>query len=69
MKDNKFDIPFWEKACMTVEEASAYSSIGIVKIRELTKDPRCSFVLHIGHGKRVIKKKEFLEFLSNNIEV
>ena len=39
------NIPIWEKAAMTVEEASEYSNIGIV-------------------NKKLVKKKEFLEFLS-----
>ncbi len=58
------EVPIWEKAALTIEEASAYSNIGIVKLRELTKDPRCPFVLHVGQGKRIIKRKEFIDFIS-----
>lgn len=57
------NIPIWEKAAMTVEEASEYSNIGIVKIRELLSNHNCTFVLHVGN-KKLVKKKEFLEFLS-----
>ena len=57
------NIPIWEKAAMTVEEASEYSNIGIVKIRELLSNPNCTFVLHVGN-KKLVKKKEHLEFLS-----
>ena len=57
------NIPIWEKAAMTVEEASEYSNIGIVKIRELLSSPNCTFVLHVGN-KKLVKKKEFFEFLS-----
>ncbi len=57
------NIPIWEKAAMTVEEASEYSNIGIVKIRKLLSSPNCTFVLHVGN-KKLVKKKEFLEFLS-----
>ena len=34
--------------CMTIEEAASYSSIGISKIEELSKRPKCNFVLYIG---------------------
>ncbi|MEE3467205.1 MAG: excisionase [Eubacterium sp.] len=64
----ELEIPIWEKAAMSIEEASAFSSIGIVKLRELTSDPRCPFVLHIGN-KRIIKKKEFIEFISKEVEI
>lgn len=32
----KQDVPIWEKANLTLEEAAAYSGIGINRIRELT---------------------------------
>ena len=66
---SKIEVPVWEKACMTVEETAAYSSIGIVKIRELTSDPRCPFVLHVGRGKRLVKRKEFVEYISKHSEL
>ena len=44
----KQNIPVWEKITMTIEEAAEYSSIGINKIRELSSDPRCNFVIYIG---------------------
>lgn len=62
------DVPIWEKVCLTVDEAAAYSNIGINKIIELSKDPRCRFVLHVGR-KKLIKKKEFEKFISENIEI
>lgn len=62
-------VPVWEKACLTIEEAAAYSSIGIGKLREMTKEPRCPFVLHVGPGKRLIKRKEFLNYISKKIEI
>lgn len=64
----KQNIPVWEKIAMTVEEAAEYSSIGINKIRELSSDPRCNFVIYIGK-KRLIKRKEFEKFISENVEL
>lgn len=64
----KQNIPVWEKITMTVEEAAEYSSIGINKIRELSGDPRCNFVIYIGK-KRLIKRKEFEKFIAENVEL
>lgn len=55
-------IPIWEKSNLTLEEAAAYSGIGINKIRKLTNDERCEFVLWIG-SKRLIKRKKFDEYI------
>ena len=38
-------IPIWEKANLTLEEAAAYSGIGIHKIRMLSEKAECDFVL------------------------
>lgn len=64
----KQNIPVWEKVTMTIEEAAEYSSIGINKIRELSSDPRCNFVIYIGK-KRLIKRKEFEKFIAENVEL
>lgn len=64
----KQNIPVWEKITMTIEEAAEYSSIGINKIRELSSDPRCNFVIYIGK-KRLIKRKEFEKFIADNVEL
>lgn len=52
------EVPIWEKANLTVEECAAYSGIGIKKIRELTENENCKFVLWVGN-KRLIKRKLF----------
>lgn len=64
----KKDIPFWEKACMTLEEASAYSNIGVNKLRELTNDERCGFVMYVGN-KRLVKRKLFENFVENTYSI
>lgn len=56
------EIPIWQKSCLTLEEAAAYSGVGINRIRKLTNDDRCDFVLWVG-GKRLIKRKKFDEYL------
>ena len=42
------EIPIWEKANLTLEEAAAYSRIGTGKLREITNDEDCNFVLWVG---------------------
>lgn len=65
MKDK---VPIWEKLNLTIEEAAAYSNIGINKIREICNNPKCPFVLYVGR-KKLIKRKEFEKYLSTMIEV
>ena len=62
MGKGKIDVPVWEKMNLTVEEAAAYSNIGINKIDEMAKSPNCSFVLYIGR-KKLIKRKEFEQYV------
>ena len=56
------EIPIWEKANLTLEEAAAYSGIGIGKLREITNDKNCNFVLWVGN-KRLIKKRLFDKYI------
>lgn len=56
------EIPLWEKSNLTLEEASAYSGIGINKLRELSNEKNCSFVLWVG-SKRLIKRKLFDSYI------
>ena len=64
----KKDIPIWEKVALTVEEASAYSNIGINRIRELCDDPGCPFVLFVGR-KKLIKSKQFEDYIGRRCEI
>ena len=58
------EIPVWEKANLTLEEAAAYSNIGINRLRELSDGDQCPFVLFVGN-KRLIKRKSFERFLDS----
>ena len=55
------EVPTWEKTNLTLEEAAAYSGIGINKLREITNNDRCDFVLWVG-TKRRIKRKQLVKF-------
>ena len=56
------DVPIWEKSNLTLEEAAAYSGIGTGKLRELTNEKGCNFVLWVGN-KRLIKKRLFDSYI------
>lgn len=60
---NKKQIPIWEKSNLTIEEAAVYSNIGINKLREITDQKDCEFVLWVG-SKRLIKRKKLDEYLA-----
>lgn len=62
------EVPIWEKAALTLEEAAAYSNIGINRLRMMTNNPRCPYVLWVGN-KRLIKRKQFDEYIAKNIEI
>lgn len=56
-------VPIWEKANLTLPEAAELYNIGINRLREISDDDRCPFVLFVGN-KRLIKRKQFDEYLA-----
>ena len=58
-----------DKLNLTIEEAAIYSNIGICKLREMTKEPSCPFVLLVGKGKQLIKRKEFEKYLEKQSHI
>lgn len=64
----KKEVPIWFKSNLTLEEAAAYSGIGINKLRQLTDDKECSFVLWNG-SKRLIKRNKLDEYLSKKYSI
>ena len=68
MTEIRYEIPIWQKVMLTKEDAAAYSHIGINKLEELLKIPNCPFVLYVGK-KKLIKRREFEAFLTENVEI
>lgn len=62
MKNDFQKIPLCQKEMLTLSEAAALFGIGINRIRDMTNDEHCSYVLFVG-GKRLIKRRLFLEYL------
>lgn len=56
------EIPIWEKSYLTLEEAAAYSGIGINRLRKLSDSEDCPFVLWVG-SKRMLKRRKLDEYL------
>jgi len=62
LKMIKKEVPVWEKSNLTLEEAAAYSGIGIHKLRELSDKEDCEFVLWVG-TKRLLKRRKLDEYI------
>jgi len=56
-------IPIWEKATLTLEEAASYTGIGVNKLREISNDESCDFVLWNG-SKRLLKRERLESYLN-----
>ena len=52
-----------EKYLLTVEEAALYTGIGINKLREMSNNENCDFVVWNG-SRRMLKRKKLEEFLN-----
>lgn len=55
-------IPLWEKRLLTLEEASVLFGIGINRLRLLSDDNNCTFVLW-NQSKRLIKREQLERYL------
>lgn len=64
----KKEVPIWEKSNLTLDEAAAYYGIGINKLRQLTENKDCRFVLWCG-SKRLIKRKALDEYLEKTYSI
>lgn len=64
MHNDEAKVPIDRKIALTKFEAAEYSNIGINKIETMLREPNCPFVLHVGSNKKLVKRKEFEEFIS-----
>ena len=58
----KYYVPIWHKTNLTIDETSEYSGIGSSRLRKLTLQDDCPYVLHIGN-RRLIKRRIFDEYI------
>lgn len=62
------EVPVWEKTTLTLEEAAAYTGIGVHKLREITDDESNQLVLWAGR-KRLIKRKPLEKYIDQTYSV
>lgn len=58
----KAEVKISEKVLLTLEEAAAYTGIGINKLRRLSESETCPYVLWNG-SKRLLKREKLRDFL------
>ena len=68
MRELNEKVPIHQKIALTIKEAAEYSNIGINKIDQMLRTPNCPFVLYVG-TKKLVKRKEFEEFIRSQIEI
>lgn len=61
-------VPVWKKALLTMDEAASYTGIGVNRLREMTLDENCDFVIYVG-SRRMIKRKKFEEYLEGQYSI
>lgn len=57
LEKRKNNVPIWEKKCLSIEEAAAYSGMGRSKLRELAMARKCPFVLMAGNKICIVREK------------
>lgn len=65
---DKYDIRLCERPTLTIEEAAALYNIGEHKLRDMTENDSCSFVLYVGR-KRLIKRKQFDDYIGKTFSI
>lgn len=62
------EVGICEKCLLTLEEAAKYTGLGMQKLRDLSNDDHCDFVLWNGH-KRMFKREKLLAFLYDSFSI
>ena len=68
MENEISKVPIHPKIALTAREAAEYSNIGINKIDSMLRTPNCPFVLFVG-TKKLVKRKEFEQFISQRLVI
>ena len=61
-------LPLDVKPLLTLKEASVYTGVGINKLREISNERNCDYVLFVGR-KRMFKREALLQFLQEAYSV
>ena len=61
-------MPIWHKSNLTLTEAAKYFNVGMDKLRKITNDEDCNFVLWVGN-KRLLKRELMDEYLKKQYSI
>lgn len=64
-KYGSLEVPLWHKWLLDVQEADAYFGIGRDKLKEMSNEKGCTFVVF--NGKKRLFKRVLLENYLNNM--
>ncbi|MCD8196896.1 MAG: transposase [Lachnospiraceae bacterium] len=56
------EVPIWQKELLTLEEAAEYTGLGLQKLRDISNDEHCDFVLW-NASKRMFKRRKLETYL------
>lgn len=57
IENRKSDLPIWERKVLTCDEATAYSGIGIARLRSMTMKKGCPFAIANGTQILIVREK------------
>ena len=66
--NNEYDVRISEKPTLSLNEAVAYTGIGEKKLIQLSRAPKCDFIIYVG-ARRLFKRRKLVEFLESNYSV
>ena len=66
MSEANNTVPIHLKITLSIKEANKLTGIGINSIEDRLREPNCPFVLFVG-VKKMIKRKEFEEYISKTL--
>ena len=68
MRTEERKVPIWQKSYLTLDEAAAYTGIGINKLRDMSNEETCDYVLWVGN-RRLLKRRKLDEYLDKAYSV
>ena len=62
------DVPVWEKSLLTLNEASAYTGLGINRLRRIANNNQNELVVWVG-SRRMFKRRKLDEYLEKAVSL
>lgn len=62
------DVPIWNKCLLSLPEAAVYTGIGMCKLRAMSNEPGCDYIVWVG-GRRMFKRTKLEEHLNKSWSV